>query len=152
MIRGLLEITPPFRCQCCLCEEQYWSPIFSIHVQLLYQCYFDKSGAQIQDVTHLTGQAFLLPWWDCWPFYPEASSLGHIDLLQAKHGSIRPKHVNTAQQEHLDVCLHITFSRDLYSNTTLKFSDASLVPLHSLFLFSCRHRGCLLQAVAHHIR
>lgn len=148
MIGGLLGITPPFRCQRCLCEGQYRSS--ASRLNFYTRVIFDKSSARIHDVTYLTRRAFLLPWWDCWPFYPEASLLGHIDLLQAKHGRIRPKHGSTAHQGHLDVCLHITFARDRNSNTSFKFSDAFLVPLHSLFLFSCRHRGYLLQAVTPH--
>ena len=45
----------------------------------------------------------------------------------------------THSELHLDACLHVTLSRELYSYSPFKLSNPFLVPLDSLFLVSC-HR------------
>lgn len=148
MIGGFLGITLPFRCQRCLCEQQYRSSASTLNLYTIIlinrghrfymwkpRCHLPNraslSFAMVRLLTILSWSLFARSYWS------PASKTWQCQAKACQHST----------QGHPDV--YITSSRDLYSNTPFEFSDPSLVPLHSLLLFSC-HRGCLLQAVTHH--
>ena len=81
MTRAALGITAPLRRQRRLCETR---------AVLISSISLDGTILSVTtsrlDPTYLKEKAYLLPWWDCWPFYPEVSWLGHIDPLHTQHG------------------------------------------------------------------